>query len=73
MKAGDTFKLVNKDIHLWMVISDPEQDPHRVLLVNFTTWTPRQDPACVLQEGDHPFIHHETCVNYADARIYPLA
>jgi hypothetical protein len=56
-----------------MVISDPDQDADRVLLVNFTTWTARHDQACVLDGGEHPFIHHRSCVNYPDARVYSLA
>jgi hypothetical protein len=39
-----------------------------VLLVNFTSWDPLEDQACVLDVGDHPFLTHRTCVNYPRAR-----
>jgi hypothetical protein len=40
-----------------------------VLIVNFTTRRNDSDPACVLHAGEHPFVHHETCVNYAGAKV----
>jgi hypothetical protein len=73
MRAGDTFRLVGSDVHLWMILSDPEIDPARVLLVNFTTWRSYHDQACVLEGGEHPFVHHRTCVNYRDARLHSMA
>jgi hypothetical protein len=52
-----------------VVISDPTIDPQRVLIINFTTRRKDSDPACILQAGEHPFVHHETCVNYAGAKV----
>jgi hypothetical protein len=73
MKAGDAFRIpepgTSLDSHLWVVISDPSIDPQRVLVVNFTTRRKDSDPACILQAGEHPFVHHETCVNYAGAKV----
>ncbi len=39
MKAGSTFYICdrNVDSHLWVVISDPERDPLRVIMVSMTT------------------------------------
>jgi hypothetical protein len=69
VKAGDTF-FFGEDKHLWMIISDPEQDAERVLIVMFHTLRDlRHDPACVLEDGDHPFINRPTWVNYRRARI----
>lgn len=69
MKAGATFHFDN---HLWMVISDPDQDAEKVLIVNFTTWRPRCDPACIVNPGEHPFINRQTCVNYGDALLFSV-
>jgi len=73
MNAGDTFRIpqpgTSLDSHLWVVISDPVVDAERVLIVNFTTRRKDSDPACILQAGEHPFVHHETCVNYAGAKV----
>jgi hypothetical protein len=73
MNAGDTFLIplpgTSLDSHLWVVISDPNIDPDKVLIVNSTTQRADSDPACVLQAGEHPFVHHATCVNYAGAKV----
>jgi hypothetical protein len=77
MNAGDTFRIpqpgTSLDSHLWVVISDPVVDAERVLIVNFTTRRKDSDPACILQAGEHPFVHHETCVNYAGAKVVSRA
>ena len=68
MKAGDTFRpadgTVDKFVHLWVIISDPEQDSDQVLIVSLTEYHPKKDTACILAPGDHPFIHKRTCVAY---------
>jgi hypothetical protein len=56
-----------------VVISDPAADPEAVLIVNFTTRRKDSDPACILQAGEHPFVKHETCVNYAGAKVVSAA
>jgi hypothetical protein len=72
MNAGATFLLAALDIHLWMIISDPAIDPENVLIVNLTTFAPGKDQSCVLGPGDHPWIHHDSCVNYQDSQITTL-
>jgi hypothetical protein len=70
VRAGDTFLFVREEPrHLWTIISDPELDPERVLIVNFTSWQAYHDQSCVLEGGVHPFVHHRTCVNYRQARV----
>ena len=68
MKGGDTFKpadgSVDKFMHLWVIISDPEQDPDEVLIVSLTAAHPKKDTACILQPGDHPALYKPTCVAY---------
>lgn len=73
MKSGDTFIIpqpgTSLDSHLWVVISDPAQDAKAILIVNFTTLRSDSETACVLAAGEHPFVKHETCVNYRGAKI----
>ena len=68
MKAGDTFRpadgTVDKFVHLWVIISDPEQDSEEVLIVSLTEYHPKKDTACILVPGDHPFIRKTSCVAY---------
>jgi hypothetical protein len=66
VKIGDTFLRTDSDRHLWIVLSDPKQDPDKVLLVNMTTWNSTKEDACMLNRGDHPWIKHKTCINYND-------
>ena len=70
MKAGDAFRFVGiADIHVWMIISDPVRDPAKVLIVNFATWEPHLDQACIVGANEHPFVVHQTVVNYSRARV----
>ena len=59
---GDTLRIVD---HLCVVISDPAQDPDEIVLVALTTRESWKEEACVLYSGDHPFVEHDTCVDYA--------
>ncbi len=73
MVAGDTFIRTDADKHLWIVLSDPALDPDHVLIVNLTTLDARKEQVCILKRGDHPWITHDTCVNYADSLVTTLA
>ncbi len=73
MKAGDTFfvQQVGKlyDSHLWIVLSDPALDANQVLIVSLTTWDKDDDPACVLNIGDHPFVRQKSFIKYSHAKV----
>ena len=77
MNAGGTFHIpqpgTSLDSHLWVVISDPRIDQEKILIVNFTTLRADSDRACTLQAGEHPFVKHATCVNYAGAKVVSKA
>ena len=68
MNAGDTFQpangTVDRFVHLWVIISDPQQDSAEVLIVSLTAYHPKKDTACILEPGDHPFLHkpHLRCI-----------
>jgi hypothetical protein len=72
MEAGTTFLRADADAHLWIVLSSPSVDKENVLIVNLTSFGPRQEDACILDRGEHPFITHKTCVNYGDSQITTL-
>jgi hypothetical protein len=76
MEIGDTFVARDPrvDDHLQIVISDPAQDPTRVVLVSLTSYDQfahemYKDASCLLYPADHPWIEHATCVSYRDARV----
>ena len=69
MDAGATFLLPGLDDHLWLVISDPFLDANRIVVVCFLSWKEHLDQACIVKPGEHPFVKHDTCVQYATARV----
>jgi hypothetical protein len=64
---GETFRL-GAGGHLWMVITMPDGTNGRFVMVNMTTFTVDKDATCVLHVGDHPDVHHDSVIFYADAR-----
>ena len=61
LALGDTLLI---DEHLCVVVSDPGLNSEEVVLVTFTTRESWKDETCLLGSADHPFIRHETCVDY---------
>ncbi|MFO0807516.1 MAG: hypothetical protein U0746_02740 [Gemmataceae bacterium] len=74
MRAGDTFLASNPALenHLWVVISNPDADPDRVLCVSLTTAAAHKEDACLVQPGEHPWVTHLTCVAYDKAKAVRL-
>lgn len=68
------FMVTGPNEHLHVVMNDPvayplKPDGRTVLLVNFCSYVDPavNDDTCLLNVGDHDFIHHCTYVDYADA------
>lgn len=51
--------------HLFIIIS--EIIDKKVLCINVTTQKNCSDNTCILRKGDHPFIRHDSTINYKDA------
>jgi len=66
VKAGDAFLIPNEHgiRHLYVVISDPDQNPASVYLVMVSTHETGKDETCILNQGDHPRINHRSVVVY---------
>lgn len=70
MQSGDTLLAVDgTDDHLWIIISDTDTDPDELVIVCLLSWQEYHDQACILHPGDHPFVKHDTCVNYPSATL----
>jgi hypothetical protein len=73
MKFGDTVITTKPetaiDSHLWILTSDPDLDREAILILNLTSAETFYDHTCVLGCGDHPFIRHDNCVNYAQGYV----
>ena len=72
MKAGTTLEMPKPGStqipHIWIVITDPNKDGECVI-VNVTSYKAICDNTVVLKKGDHPYIHHDSIIEYFDARI----
>lgn len=70
LSVGDTFHArapKSTDKHLYIVIAIHEFTED-ALFVNVTTDNGKHERCCTLQRGDHPFIRHNSTVNYGDAK-----
>jgi hypothetical protein len=66
---GETFRFEVEGAHLWIVITSPDGGNGAFIMVNMTTLaTHTVDKTCLLHVGDHPDVHHESVIYYADAR-----
>jgi hypothetical protein len=70
VKLGDTFLL--RGGHLWVVSTLPAADGS-VVMFNFSSFLHGCDDSCVLYDGEHPFIRHDTFVFYAKGLVVPSA
>ena len=71
MEAGDTFLIKDRFgiRHLYVVVSDPQKLPdirftEHVFLVMFTSREEHKEDVCVLKQGEHPSITHDTVIAY---------
>lgn len=74
--CGNTFLLPKSAYlveHLWIVITEPEAETSNAVCVNVTTRNRYSETTVVLAPGDHPFINHDSVINYRDARKLNLA
>jgi len=73
MIGGETFFFrgpENTRPHLWVIVSDPEREPERVVIVSMTTWKEYKDETCILTPDDHPALTHATSIDYGRARLF---
>ena len=56
----------DEKIHLHVVLTRPNREGD-VVVVSLTTYRPKSDPTVILNVGDHPFVRHQTAVNYRKA------
>lgn len=69
--AGSAFLIsgpqFNPAPHLWFVLTDPEPGDSRVVAVMLVTSRVYTDKTVVLMPGDHPFVRHESNVDFGGA------
>jgi hypothetical protein len=76
MKAGDAFlggEEVHGEDHLWIIVNDPAAHAGIALIVNVSTLRQNAETTCIVQQGEHPFIQHDSYVRYGSAREAKVA
>ena len=76
MKAGDTFLgggEVHGEHHLWVVLNEPVAHAGLALIVNLSTFRPNAETTCLVRQGEHPFIRHDSYARYGSARKAKVA
>lgn len=58
--------------HPWIIISDTEEDPNNVVIVNFTDADSHHDLTCVLTHEDIPWLNKRSCVAYQFSKLTTL-
>ena len=68
---GSTYRCNLAPRHIWVIISDPNNNEGRFVFVNLTTLTENcVDDVCILQNEDyHPFLMQPTTVAYSRYKI----
>lgn len=70
---GDTFWIPSENNtfveHLYVVISDPLQDPDNVVMVSLTSRESWKDQSCIVYVEEHSALTHESCIDYRRAKI----
>ena len=70
MDEGQTFLFPgDENDHLWMVVSDPRRNAGQVVIVRFLSFRDGLEETLILTSGEHPFVKHNTCVDYAAALL----
>lgn len=77
VKAGDSFlyRYPKNDNHLFIVVLDEYNNGINIICpcVMVTSWkdNPKlDDPACILNAGDHEFIKHKSYVAYKEVVLF---
>ena len=74
--AGRAFTLFGHPVgpmHLWFLLTDPDPGTYRVVMVMVVSAQPHTDKTVVLGVGDHPWIRHESNVDFGSARFIPTS
>ncbi len=75
-KAGDAFMLPRGKEgipHLHAVVIASDAATGQCIVVNFTTKRRGVEQTLVVDAGAHPFIQHESCALFSDAKIVEIS
>ena len=76
LSVGDTFfyQYPKKDFHLFFVVSSiPSMNSDQLVCTMLSSWkdgSPFNDPSCIIEAGEHPFVEHKSYVAYKETVIF---
>ncbi len=59
--------------HLWFILTDPDPATHQFVMVMAVTEQAHTDKTVSLSAGEHPFVVHETSVDYGGAQFMTIS
>jgi hypothetical protein len=65
--AGNT----PQEYHLWLILTDPDPESGKVITVMVVSPKKHTDPTVLLVSGEHPFLKHDSHVDYGSAQLKP--
>ena len=68
MNMGDSFLMPTPPNNYNLFVAICPLQNGNILCVNVTTQHPNSDTSCILQNGDHNFITHDSVIDYKHAR-----
>lgn len=60
-------------MHLWIVITNPDQTDGKVVMVMVVSERPHTDKTLVLGAGSHPFIRRNSNLDFGGAKPFPAS
>jgi len=73
IEAGKTIFIFSSErAHLWFVLTNPDANDH-VIAVMVCSIRDFSDTTVILKEGDHPFIRHDSSVEYSIAKFLKVS
>jgi len=76
LKAGSAIVLSGHPVgssHLWLVLTDPDSESDQVVAVMVVTARGHTDRTLTLSAGAHPFIRHDSSLDYGGTRRFQTA
>ncbi len=58
-------------MHLWIALTDPDPEDAKIVLIMVVTERPYTDKTLRLVPGTHPFIRHDSNLDYGGAKPFP--
>lgn len=75
-RAGSAIVLSGHPVpqpHLWFILTDPDPETDQIAAAMVVTVRPHTDKTVILSASEHPFIEHDSSVDYGGCRRFQIA